>query len=538
MSVITIIIYPAAAVEVIMATVVFLSDKKNKIIRLFVTVTIVTAYWIVTNAITTLTPNDFWLRNSYAAGIFVSPVILVWILSFISKKVIDSVKIFIILTPAVAFSFLTYSSNLIIKSVQTSFVGGFNGTFGSLFPLFSFYSLAVIAYSLFLITRAFRNSAGLEKIQYGYIAFGLYGFAFVAAAVSFVLPLFEIESLIPLDSPSSVFFIVAMSYAILKHHLFNIKVIATELLVFSLWLTVLIRTVISESTSDLVINGFLLSLLVIIGIFLIKSVIKEVELRERVEALAKDLEETNERQEKLIHFVGHEVKGYLTKGEYAFSEMLDGDFGKLAPETQGLATTALAELRKGVASVTDILKAANLKRGTVTYEMKPIDLKGLVQEEIERAKVPARDKGLGFGVEIDEAENYMVSADKGQIAEHVVRNLLDNAIKYSPTGTITVSLRRTSKNSTTPTTPLQTQDYKDVILFSVKDSGVGITDEDKKRLFTEGGRGKESLKVNVHSTGYGLYIAKGIVEAHKGRIWAESDGAGKGSTFFVELPGV
>jgi len=279
-------------------------------------------------------------------------------------------------------------------------------------------------------------------------------------------------------------------------------------------------------------------LLVVIGVFLIRSVIKEVELREKVEVLAKDLEETNERQEKLIHFVGHEVKGYLTKGEYAFSEMLDGDFGKLAPETQGLATTALAELRKGVASVTDILKAANLKRGTVTYEMKPIDLKGLVQEEIERAKVPARDKGLGFGVEIDEAENYMVSADKGQIAEHVVRNLLDNAIKYSPTGTITVSLRRTSKNSTTPTTPLQTQDYKDVILFSVKDSGVGITDEDKKRLFTEGGRGKESLKVNVHSTGYGLYIAKGIVEAHKGRIWAESDGAGKGSTFFVELPGV
>src|SRR3989338_10456445 len=130
MNVITIIIYTAAAVEVIMATVVFLSDKKNKIIRLFVAVAIVTAYWIVTNAITTLTPNDFWIRNSYAAGIFVSPVILVWILSFISKKVVDSVKIFIILTPAVAFSFLTSSSHLLIKSVQTSFVDGFNGTFG------------------------------------------------------------------------------------------------------------------------------------------------------------------------------------------------------------------------------------------------------------------------------------------------------------------------------------------------------------------------------------------------------------------------
>ena len=67
-------------------------------------------------------------------------------------------------------------------------------------------------------------------------------------------------------------------------------------------------------------------------------------------------------------------------------------------------------------------------------------------------------------------------------------------------------------------------------------AGVGISNEDKPHLFTEGGRGKESLKVNVHSTGYGLYIAKQIVETHKGRIWAESDGAGKGSAFFVELP--
>ena len=76
------------------------------------------------------------------------------------------------------------------------------------------------------------------------------------------------------------------------------------------------------------------------------------------------------------------------------------------------------------------------------------------------------------------------------------------------------------------------------IILSIKDTGVGISEEDKTHLFTEGGRGKESLKVNVHSTGYGLYIAKGVVEAHHGRIWAESEGADKGSAFFVELPTV
>ena len=63
-----------------------------------------------------------------------------------------------------------------------------------------------------------------------------------------------------------------------------------------------------------------------------------------------------------------------------------------------------------------------------------------------------------------------------------------------------------------------------------------ITDEDKKRLFTKGGRGKDSNKINVNSSGYGLAFVKGVVEAHKGRVSAESAGPGHGSTFTLELP--
>ena len=56
-----------------------------------------------------------------------------------------------------------------------------------------------------------------------------------------------------------------------------------------------------------------------------------------------------------------------------------------------------------------------------------------------------------------------------------------------------------------------------------------------QHLFTEGGHGKESIKTNVNSTGYGLFVAKTVTEAHKGRIWAESEGKGKGSRFVVEI---
>ena len=127
--------------------------------------------------------------------------------------------------------------------------------------------------------------------------------------------------------------------------------------------------------------------------------------------------------------------------------------------------------------------------------------------------------------------NYTVNGDEEQL-RHVFKNLIENALHYTPKGSIAVRLRQSvAESSVDPSVPHS-------IIFSVKDSGVGLTDEDKALLFTQGGRGKDSVKVNVESTGYGLFIAKGIVDAHHGRIWAESEGRDKGATFFVELPGV
>ena len=141
---------------------------------------------------------------------------------------------------------------------------------------------------------------------------------------------------------------------------------------------------------------------------------------------------------------------------------------------------------------------------------------------IEKAKSTAEDKGLTLSLTTadDSGVGYTFNGDKGKIGDNVFRNVIDNAINYTPSGSVAISLKKESGK----------------FIFSVKDTGIGITEEDKKLLFTEGGHGKDSQKVNVHSTGYGLFIAKNIVEAHGGSILAESEGAGKGSTFVVELP--
>ena len=236
--------------------------------------------------------------------------------------------------------------------------------------------------------------------------------------------------------------------------------------------------------------------------------------------LSQRLEIANAQQESLIHFISHEVKGALSKGQSAFGEILEGTYGPVSRELESFSQSALVEMKKGIAMVMDILDASNLKKGTMAFKKNSFDLKEVVVGICDDLKKVSQDKGLQMSVHIAPTGTFMLTGDESKMRSHVIRNLIDNAIKYTPKGEIVVSLSGDDQ----------------LITFSVKDSGVGITPEDHARLFTEGGKGKDSTTVNVQSTGYGLYIAKQVVEAHGGTIRADSAGAGQGSVFTVELP--
>lgn len=326
----------------------------------------------------------------------------------------------------------------------------------------------------------------------------------------------------PWGNISATIYLALVAYAIMKYGLFNMKIIATELLTFMLWLFIFIRLLLSKGSEDVLVNGLLLFAALIVGVLLIRSVDKEIKQRELIEKQAQELEAVNQQQTSLMHFISHEIKGYLTKSQAGFAAIAQGDFGPVSPDIANLANTALIDVRKGAHMVMDILDASNLKNGTVTFSKKTFDMKGPVQAVLDQLKGDIEEKHLALQTDIAWESPCLVLADEEKVRDHVIRNLVDNAIKYTPSGSIRIELRRTGN----------------LVRFAVQDSGIGITDEDKARLFTEGGHGKDSIKINVHSTGYGLFIAKSIVEAQGGKIWAESAGAGKGSRFVVELPAV
>lgn len=371
-------------------------------------------------------------------------------------------------------------------------------------------------YNLFRSYQLAKNKDEINQIRL-LVAGTLIGFVF-GMLFNLVLPILGNYRLIWLGPVFSFSMVVSIAYSINKYHLFNIKVVATQLLVFMLWLFILIRTLISTTLIDQVTNGSLLLVTVIVGIFLVRSVIKEVRLREELNESNQKLKEANEGQVSLMHFMNHQVKGRFGNAKNIFAELLTNDYGEMPKDAKPLLEKGLDEVNMGIDYVQNVLRGASAENGKIPYDMKPIDFKPILETSFAKEKERAEAKGLRISLEIKDGE-YLMQGDARQLGE-AVRNLIDNSINYTQNGCIDVSM----------------SGDKYAIKLLVKDTGVGIIESDKPDLFKSGIRGTDSLKINVNSTGYGLAFVKGVVDAHKGRVWAESEGKGKGSTFFVELP--
>lgn len=313
-------------------------------------------------------------------------------------------------------------------------------------------------------------------------------------------------------------FLLILTFAITDLRLFQLRFVGTQILAYVLVILVGSELLFIQDSTSRNLTLITLAMSLLIALFLIENARREALARIRIEELAKDLQKANDQQVTLIHFITHQIKGFLTKSRGVFAGLMEGDYGVLPDTMKDIVKMGFDSDTKGVDTVQEILGAANIKSGKVNYTMAPFDLKALIDEIVTGLKPNADAKKLALTESTDEG-SFTVNGDRTQLV-NVFKNLIDNSIKYTPQGSVNVSLAHAPGK----------------IVFKIQDTGVGITPEDMKNLFTEGGHGKESQKINTESTGFGLYIVKNIVEAHKGKVWAESDGADKGSRFIVELP--
>ncbi len=463
---------------------------------------------------------DFFARFLYLAGGSIPATFLFFALIFDEPRRPSAFKSILVFLPTLVFVLLYFFTDLIIAGYTVTYDGLRGYEYGPLRYLFDLHLWGYFAWALIVLGKKYYATDKPAREHVAFITFGTYSVLAIAGATNVVGPIFGVFDLVWVGPSSTIIWTWVVAYAVIKHQLFNIRTIAAELLIIALWLVLLARTILSNSVHEIFINASFFAITVVLGTFVIRSVMSEVRQRELIEIQEKELQVANQQQESLLHFISHEIKGYLTKNEAAFDAIRVGDYGQISPELQEMSSTALADTRKGVETIISILDASNFKRGTVSYKKQSFDLVGAVEEIVADLQKEAATKGLTLTFHKPVTGAFAITGDEEKIRRHVIRNVIDNSIKYTPSGSVAVDLAKTDA----------------VYRITVKDTGVGITEDDMKRLFTEGGHGKESIKVNVHSTGYGLFIAKQVVEAHGGKIWAESEGAGKGSRFIIELP--
>ncbi len=390
-----------------------------------------------------------------------------------------------------------------------------------------------------LIKSYFSKTNYEEKNQLKLILWGTaIGFLF-GMIFDLILPFIGDYKHIFVGPIFSLFMVTSIAYAISKYRMFNIKVIATESATFILWMVILIRAVLSDTLRDQLINWGMLIVVVIVGILLIKSVIKEVKLRERIENLAKDLEKANDDlasandrlkeldqlKSEFLSLATHQIRAPLTAIKGYASLILEGDYGEVSSAIKKPVKTIFDSCQNLVVIVGDFLNISRIEQGRMKYDPVDFDIVKVVADVVNELKPNIENAGLSVDFK-SETPSCEIHADIGKIKQ-VVGNLIDNAIKYTKHGGISLQVKTAEKMA---------GDAGDKIIISISDTGIGVASEDLTRLFGKFVRAKDAFRTNVVGTGLGLYVAKQMVEAQGGKIWIESPGMGKGSTFFIELP--
>lgn len=334
-------------------------------------------------------------------------------------------------------------------------------------------------------------------------------------------------------------FLSLLSYMIVKFKAFDIKLIATQALMFALSVMIGAQLLFIKIMTNFILTGITLAASVIVGGLLVRSVKLEVEQREEIERLATSLSKSNDKlfvaNEKLkeldrqktefVSIASHQLRSPLTAIKGYTSMLLEGSFGPVEDEVREAIDRVYESSLKLVNVIEDFLNITRIELGKMKYEMSVFDLGQLTETVIKDQEPNVKKHNLTIEFK-DGTGNHQISADSGKVTQ-VISNIIDNSIKYTPTGGVTVKVENISDKRVAS---------KERVRLTVSDTGVGIPKETLPKLFEKFVRADDAGKTNISGTGLGLYVAKQIIEGLNGKIWAESEGKGKGSSFFVEFP--
>ncbi|QQG40613.1 MAG: GAF domain-containing sensor histidine kinase [Candidatus Levyibacteriota bacterium] len=242
--------------------------------------------------------------------------------------------------------------------------------------------------------------------------------------------------------------------------------------------------------------------------------------------LYKELQQANEMLQQLdklkdefVSLASHELRTPMTAIKSYLWMALSGKGGVLPEKLKFYLDRAYKSTDRLIKLVNDMLNVSRIESGRIILSLKEVKYNDLINEVI--AEITPRAQELGIHIAFSPVNLSDVSADPDKLKE-VLINLIGNSLKFTPQGGI-ITISALPQNG--------------MILTSVKDTGKGIAKEDVPKLFQKFAMlGNNYLvKQDTQGTGLGLYISKSLIELHGGKIWVDSEGIDKGTTFYFTL---
>lgn len=511
--------------------IVYLNNPKGRLNALFAFMVFWLVAWITISFIEEEPINEkiisLLVKIDFALAILLTYSFFIFCRGFPIKRLFKKVNEFLLFLPCAFFIIFSFS-NLVVHHIEFH-PGWIYLAPGQLYFLYTLFIFSYIGVGIIDLFIKHKKLKGVQKIQTRYVLWGLLLSALIILITNIILP-----NVLKIPSPpivsrigiySTIIFVAFTAFAIVKHHLLGIRVILTETLVAAIGLILLVQATLAKGLWDIIFRVGILVLFSYFGYLLIKAVIREIERRREVEKLAKELKTANlqlkqfdEAKSNFVNIVSHQLRTPVSIMRGHSSMLLEGDYGELTDEQKRVAREDLESAIRLSDFIDTFLNITKIEVGRLELRKEWTDMEELIREVAKEIKPLTEKKKLYLKVISPKASLPAVEVDRGYIRQ-VVMNLIDNGIKYTEKGGITVTMEQVNNEEQ----------------FHVKDTGMGIPLKEVSLLYQKFSRGKRAV-INPDGSGLGLFIVKQFVELHGGRAWVESEGKGKGSTFSFSLP--
>lgn len=509
--------------------IVYLHDKKSISNILFFLISLVASLLSIANyfSITaSAEQNLYWIRLVLFFAAPMAVLFFIFVFHFPREKLIMKRKYFYSIIILLILTMTATVSPYVFTSIET-YNNAVTPIPGILMPLFITMVVGSLLLGIFKTVINYLKAENLEKKRWLYILVGVIISYLLLILTNFIFVVYLKDTSYVVYGPIFILpTLIGAGYAVVKHKLLNVRVITTEILIFSILFFSLFEILISDGLIELLIRIVIFLILFIFSVFLVRSVIKEVEQREELQKLSAELYKTNQKLKELdllktefLSITSHQLRTPLSGIKGYLSMMADGDFGPFSEEQSGIINRVKAEVDRLVRMVQDFLNVSHIESGRLDINKLEFNIVEVVKTVIKELEPSAKARGLKLSLDTAQ-DNIQIKADQDKLKD-VIMNLTDNAIKYTEKGKVWLEINCT-------------QDKQ--VKVAVHDTGVGVDPAEIDKLFSKFKRAKGITKVSPGGTGLGLFIAKKIVGAHKGEIWAESQGKGRGAAFIFKIP--